>query len=205
MHSNPVFQELSPVQALSQSKQNICGALTMCYTLCRTQTCKVKVKYQVRYGKVGCVQTTTIVRIRRKRIQARGQENPRSWDAKERQRGSHSCGKWGFQGSKGSQQEVEPFPRNVRMPAYLERSFVIRKKWSCQLVEGLGNELFPWSPCYSVLDYRSLEDKKLAISHLPSFSKDVLNCMPGTILDKGLRIDPDLEEFSEWSRNKEGN
>lgn len=144
------------------------------------------------------------MRIRRRRIQARGQENQRSWDAKEWQRGSRSCGKRGFSGSKGSQQEVEPFPRNVRTSAYLERSFVIRKKWSCQLVEGLGNELFPWSSCYSVLDYRSLEDKKLAISHLPSFSKDVLNCMPGTILDTGLRIDPDLEDFSEWSRNKGG-
>lgn len=49
------------------------------------------------------------------------------------------------------------------------------RKWSQQLVEGLGNELFSWSSCYSVLTYRSLVDKKLVISYLLSFSKDVLN------------------------------
>lgn len=47
---------------------------------------------------VGGVPTTTAIRIRRKRVQTWSQENQRSWDAKEWQRGSHSCGGRGVSG-----------------------------------------------------------------------------------------------------------
>lgn len=69
------------------------------------------------------------------------------------------------------------------------------------MVEGLRNEWFLWtSSCYSVLDYRSREGKKQAISHLLLCSKDLLSCSSCTrhrIKTPGLGADSDLEDFSE--------
>lgn len=68
--------------------------------------------------------------------------------------------------------------------------------------------MFSWfsSSCYFVLDCRSLEDKQLVISHL--FVSDLLSGPPYVrhhLKMTRLGLDSGLEDFSDWSRNREGN